>query len=77
MTQSVAIIHITDGLEGEVPSLTVFTNVAREIVDTLQYPCQGILPYWIVFLCRFYNPPGKTMIKLGNNLKIPFFGINK
>lgn len=63
MTQSVAIIHITDGLEKEVFSLTVFTNVAREIVDPLQYLGKGILPYWTVFLCKLPNPPGKTMIK--------------
>jgi hypothetical protein len=63
VTQSVAIIHVTDGLEEEVPFLTVFTNVAREVIDPLQYLCQGILPYWIVFLCRLHNPPGKTMIK--------------
>jgi hypothetical protein len=74
VTQSVAIIHITDGLEKEVFSLTVFTNVAREIVDPLQYLGKGILPCWIVFLCRLLNPalegvpmplegPGKTMIK--------------
>jgi hypothetical protein len=32
VTQSVAIIYITDGLEEEVSTLTVFTNIAREIV---------------------------------------------
>jgi hypothetical protein len=63
VTQSVAAIHIADGLEKEVFSLTVFTNVAREIVDPLQYLGKGILPYWIVFLCRLPNPPGKTMIE--------------
>jgi len=56
-------IHITDGLEKEVFSLTVFTDVAKEVVDPPQYLCKGILPYWTVFLCRFHNPPGKTMIK--------------
>jgi len=63
VTQSVAILQKTDGLEKEVFSLTVFTNVAREIVDPLQYLGKGILPYWTVFLCRLHNPPGKTMIK--------------
>ena len=63
MTQSVAILHITDGLEKEVFSLTVFTNVAREFIYSLQYLGKGILPYWIVFLCRLQNPLGKTMIK--------------
>ena len=33
VTQSVAMIHITDGLEEEVSFLTVFTNVAREVYN--------------------------------------------
>ena len=32
VTQSVAMVYTTDGLEEEVSTLTVFTNIAREIV---------------------------------------------